>query len=507
MSASYEPPASGTILAGKYRVDHVLGAGGMGVVVAAYHTQLERKVALKFLLPTALENTESVARFLQEGRAVSQLRSEHVAKVIDVGSLENGSPYMVMELLDGTDLSAVFEASKRDGLLPIEVLVDYILQAIDAIAEAHVLQIVHRDLKPANLFLSRGPDGTESIKVLDFGISKKLDQDNVALTTTKAVMGSPLYMSPEQFRSAKNVDSRADIWSLGVIAYEGLTGISPFIAETLGEVCARVLEATPESIVAIRDDVPPELEAAIFRCLRRPLDERFANVAELARALAPFGSGDAQRSVDRAVRLLQGLSSPRVAPPSGSTRIRAGSSPSLPGGTASPRLSAPEIKVPSSPDLGVANTVPHATWDSLNPGAAKKRPIKFFALGLVATLVTGAMFALRAVPHHDEKLPSTVEVTRPTSPNPSETSEPTPPKVNATTPQAPVAPLAPSASGSSADDSSLPKIASPKPTSPTIASASSMRRPPAQAVSAKPAISAPTSAPPPTSKPDILDTR
>src|SRR5580704_2008082 len=198
----------GEVLAGKYRVDRVLGEGGMGVVVAAHHLQLDQKVALKFLLPDALENSDSVARFRREAQAAVKIKSEHVARVTDVGELENGAPYIVMEYLEGSDLA---DWLREHGPLPIEQAVDFVLQACEALAEAHVLGIVHRDLKPANLFCLQKPDGSVCIKVLDFGISKVLTPGAASsseMTRTTAFLGSPLYMSPEQLQMSKGVDTR-----------------------------------------------------------------------------------------------------------------------------------------------------------------------------------------------------------------------------------------------------------------------------------------------------------
>src|SRR4051812_480796 len=209
---------AGQILGGKYRVDRVLGAGGMGMVVAATHLQLDERIAIKFLLPEALRNPEAVARFGREAKAAVKIRGEHVARVIDVGSFENGAPYMVMEHLDGRDLSSFIH---ERGAMPMSDAVDAVLQACEALAEAHALGIVHRDLKPANLFLTRRPDGTPSIKVLDFGISKLTAPGaDHSMTKTSAVMGSPLYMSPEQMTASRGVDARTDIWALGVVLYE-----------------------------------------------------------------------------------------------------------------------------------------------------------------------------------------------------------------------------------------------------------------------------------------------
>jgi len=190
----------GDVLVGKYRVERVLGAGGMGVVVAAHHIQLDEKVALKFLLPEALQNHEAIGRFVREARAAVKIKGEHVARVSDVGQLENGAPYIVMEYLDGIDLAAWL---KQRGALPTELAVDFVLQTCEAIAEAHLLGIVHRDLKPANLFCVQRADGQLIIKVLDFGISKVTTPGAVGheMTRTNAMVGSPYYMSPEQMQS------------------------------------------------------------------------------------------------------------------------------------------------------------------------------------------------------------------------------------------------------------------------------------------------------------------
>jgi len=229
--------APGTLLAGKYRVERVLGQGGMGVVVAAQHIHLEERVAIKLMLAEAAFSAEAVARFVREARAAAQLESAHVAKVSDVGTLEDGRPYMVMEYLDGHDLANVLAAN---GPLPLQDAIDYLLQASEAIAEAHSIGIVHRDLKPANLFLTRRRDRTPQVKVLDFGISKvsgsaRSSSDN-ALTRTSTLMGTPLYMSPEQMTSVRDVDARSDIWALGIILFELLTGAPPFVGETLPQV-------------------------------------------------------------------------------------------------------------------------------------------------------------------------------------------------------------------------------------------------------------------------------
>jgi len=298
----------GQVLAGKYRVDRVLGVGGMGVVVAAYNLVLDTRVALKFLLPAMLANQEAVARFLREARAAAKIVSEHAARVHDVGTLDNGSPYIVMELLEGGDLA---EWLRQRGPLPIDLAVDFVLQACVAIAEAHRLGIVHRDLKPANLFCVRGSDGQFVVKVLDFGISKLTEAarasepPGMSVTKTAAVMGSPLYMSPEQMRSAKDVDALTDIWALGVVLFQLLTGTTPFVGEAIAEVAVKVTADPVPSPRAMRPDVPPGLEAIIFKCLQKDRRDRYPNVAALGVALLPFGSRRARTSVERITGILQ----------------------------------------------------------------------------------------------------------------------------------------------------------------------------------------------------------
>ena len=304
----------GEILAGKYRIERVLGVGGMGAVVAARHLQLDTRVAIKFLLPGMLGDENAVSRFAREARAAVKITSEHVARVFDVGTLDNGAPYMVMEFLEGGDLAAWLQ---QGGPLPIEQAVDFVLQACVAVADAHSLGIVHRDLKPANLFCVRRSDGQFLIKVLDFGISKLIDgaasSARMSMTSTTAVMGSPLYMSPEQMQSPKGVDASTDIWALGIVLFELLTGKVPFTGTTFGEIAVKVATQLPPPMRAERPDVPPDLEAAIRKCLRPNRDDRYRNVAELAVAIIPFGPARARTSVDRISGILHASSPPDAA--------------------------------------------------------------------------------------------------------------------------------------------------------------------------------------------------
>jgi eukaryotic-like serine/threonine-protein kinase len=283
MSTRAQTPSPGDVLAGKYRVERVIGEGGMGVVVAATHLQLGQLVALKF---ATVESGAAAARFLREAKSAVRLRSEHVAKVTDVGTLESGFPYMVMEYLEGQDLSEVLRVR---GPLPVSDAVGYVVQACEAVAEAHALGIVHRDLKPHNLFLTTGVTGLPKVKVLDFGISKTMDSE-LALTRTAEIVGTPMYMSPEQLRSARDVDLRADIWALGVILYELLTGRLPFEAENLPHLCTMVATETPKAPSVHRPDLPPGLSEVVLRCLERAPEARFADAVELVAALAPFAA-------------------------------------------------------------------------------------------------------------------------------------------------------------------------------------------------------------------------
>ena len=305
------PISPGDIVAGKYHVDRVLGQGGMGVVVAATHQHLDQKVALKFLLPAVSSHPEIVQRFLREARAAVKIQSEHVARVLDVGTLDNGTPYMVMEYLEGQDMAQVLADR---GPLPIDETVGYLLQACEALAEAHSLGIVHRDLKPANMFLARKPTGKPMVKVLDFGISKiPAGERDVLVTQATSIMGSPGYMSPEQMTSAAAVDARSDVWSLGVVLYELLAGKLPFRAETMPEMVAAILTKPHVPLATMRGDIPVGLQAVVDHCLEKDPSRRFPNVAELARAIAPFGPPRSEHHVERIEHLL-GLKRESVQP-------------------------------------------------------------------------------------------------------------------------------------------------------------------------------------------------
>jgi hypothetical protein len=270
----------GSVVGGKLRIERILGQGGMGVVAIAMHLQLEQRVAVKVLHDQLAADPSTVERFLREARTPMRLRSEHVCRVLDVGQLESGAPYIVMELLAGSDLHALVRAR---GPLSLPTAADYVLQAMVAIAEAHALGIVHRDLKPANLFLTRAIDGSGLVKVLDFGIAKSPARGDIQLTSTAAILGSPGYMSPEQLRSAKDVDARSDIWALGTILYELVSARLPFPATSVTELAMKVAVDPPDPI-----DVDPAFRAIVLRCLEKDPAQRYQQIDALARDLAAF---------------------------------------------------------------------------------------------------------------------------------------------------------------------------------------------------------------------------
>jgi serine/threonine-protein kinase len=291
-------PKIGEVIGGKYKIERLIGKGAMGAVFAARHELLQKQVAIKLMTEEHASTPQAVTRFFNEARAAAGIEGEHVARVLDVGQLEDGAPFMAIELLEGADLSQVLE---KRGPLPVLEVVDWILQALEALAEAHSLGIVHRDLKPANLFLARRRDGTSLVKVLDFGISKQPPATPAvpSITATRALLGSPMYMAPEQLRSARAVDARADIWAIGVVLYELIAGRLPFQAENVAELFVAVLEHTPLPLQTLRADVPDGLQEVVMRCLSKETAERYENVADLAEALQRFAEGGTHASVQR----------------------------------------------------------------------------------------------------------------------------------------------------------------------------------------------------------------
>jgi serine/threonine protein kinase len=443
MSAELRP---GEVLAGKYAIECVLGRGGMGVVLAARHLQLDERVAIKLMLPEVAANADAVARFVREARAAAKIRSEHVVRVSDVSSLEGGQPYMVMEHLEGSDLASLLHAR---GPLPLEEVAEYVLQACEAISEAHALGIVHRDLKPSNLYLTRRVDGTPVVKVLDFGISKvsmalgTLTAGTPSRTQTSALMGSPLYMSPEQMTSSRDVDARSDVWALGVIIYELLSGTPPFMGQTLPEVCARILEGRMPPLRPKVPGLPQEVEAVVARCIVRDLGARFRDVGELSRALGPFAPKRARVSLDRISAAL-GMTSTYARPSSADD--------------------------PLAPP--VANRATDATWAESRP-PARPRTSRYVMgglglVGLAGVVALGALgrrihsgaAAVSSLTPHDTALAARIT----TNPQPSNVAS-LPPPSGEPTPSAKVT----SAHGSSSSAAASPQLDTPAPAASPLA--------------------------------------
>jgi len=283
-------PKIGDIVAEKYRIESVAGEGGMGIVYRAHHLTLDQPIALKVLFGDAASRDTSVERFAREAQAAARISTKHVARVMDAGALADGRPFIAMELLEGENLETRLERENGGGI-PVQDACDYMMQALTALGHAHAAGIVHRDIKPPNLFICKDADGQELVKVLDFGISKShhsARRDKVL--TGQSVLGSPAYMSPEQLRNASNIDARADLWSVGTVLYELLTGKLPFDAESVGEIFAAILEKDPVDPREVRGDLPEGLAEVLLMALRRDRDERFLTAIEFAQALAPFTS-------------------------------------------------------------------------------------------------------------------------------------------------------------------------------------------------------------------------
>jgi serine/threonine-protein kinase len=319
----------GDQIAGRYRVEGVIGKGGMGVVVLATQLHLGEKVALKLLSAQAAADPMLVVRFVREAKAATRIKSEHVVRILDVAKLEDGLPYIAMEFLDGSDLKEVLDSG---GPLAPDVAIDYVLQACEAIAEAHAVGIVHRDLKPANLFASKRADGSTLIKVLDFGISKfSVDKEKDSnMTGASALFGSPLYMSPEQLLGAREATLQSDVWALGVILYELLTNAVPFQGDDMPQICTRIMHGAPIPVQSLRPELPPSIVDAIAGCLEKDASRRFKSTGELALALAAVAPARSQLSIERITRIAGTSGPPPMRAPIPSIPVPGASSGALP---------------------------------------------------------------------------------------------------------------------------------------------------------------------------------
>jgi serine/threonine protein kinase len=376
------PVSEGEIVAGKYRVERVLGVGGMGVVVSARHTTLDQVVAIKFLVANQFDSREeAIGRFLAEARAAARIESDYVCRVFDVGTLPTGVPYMVMEHLEGRDLD---EEILQRGQLDLVEAVDCVLQAADALAAAHALGIVHRDIKPANLFLALRPDGTRRVKVLDFGISKAGGDGSPRLTQEASSLGTPAYMSPEQVRGAADVDARTDIWGLGAILYELITGQMAFVGDDVKSILDHVLDDDPCPMPSLRRNVPSELEAIVMRCLDRERDRRWPSAATFARALSTYGAAGTFAQLASVQRELGSLASISAVRTHGSNSVE-------------PMVANVRASMTTAPDLEEEMKAREGIVQDWTKLRARKRTarVALIALAGVAVLVGGGTVLAR----------------------------------------------------------------------------------------------------------------
>ena len=326
LTASVPPPPPpvrpGDVVAGKYVVDREIAAGGMGLVFSARHVELDQAVALKFMR-AELRGQISTSRFTLEARATAKLRSAHVARVFDVGVLEDGTPYMVMELLEGIDLERLIEDR---GRLSPEIAAELVTQACEAVAEAHNAGIIHRDLKPANLFLTKTPQGAPFVKVLDFGISKATIDAPTRATAAGTIMGSPPYMSPETLKSSRNANVQSDVWALGVILYELATGRLPFDGEGVGDIALKVHHDEPVWPAVLDPTIAKEYDDIVRSCLQKDPSKRFSSAIELRDALVAFstsrGTGAMTLSLRTTSPRIVVVDDPEPAPPTPRTAER-----------------------------------------------------------------------------------------------------------------------------------------------------------------------------------------
>ena len=428
--ARRSPVRIGEVVAGKYRVERVLGAGGMGVVVAATHLELGQRVALKFILPEAMSGRDAVERFFREARAIARLNSEHITRVFDVSRADEENPYMVLELLEGEDLA---QLNRTKGPLAVADAIEYLLQACSGLVDAHTAGIIHRDLKPQNLFVTRRANGTALVKLLDFGIAKAVGAaavGQVTLTDSKAVIGSPLYMPPEQMRSARVADVRSDIWSVGVMLYEILGGKLPFDGETVTEICVRVVNETPTPLLQLRPALDPKLVEIVMRCLEKNPERRWPNVAQLGAALEPYAKSTLQGGAIRPWKSFENTMDAQLV-----------SSGSLPGVGTQPLVQTPV----SLPPMRMGQT--GTTWDDHTREGSKPSFAKGIAVGVgVSLLALGGAVAiiaprLKTPPPPapvvaSSPLPAAPESAAPVSAvEPSSSSTPTPPAIASEAPK------------------------------------------------------------------------
>jgi serine/threonine-protein kinase len=446
----------GSILLGKYRIDELIGTGGMGNVVRASHLYLHQPVAIKLLLPQMVENESTVQRFLREAQATVKLRSEHIARVMDVGTTPDGIPFMVMEFLEGSDLNQIL---RHHGPQQPAIVVDLMLQACEGIAEAHALGIIHRDIKPSNFFITRRPDGSMLLKILDFGISKTpIGYDE--LTGTQTVIGTPSYMAPEQMKSGRSADPRSDIWSIGVVMYQLMNGRPPFSGESYADLVLKVGLEPPSPMLV---PLPAGLGEAIFCCLEKDPGARHQTVGDLARMLAPYATDpiSGSQSAMRTMRILQQRGALQGFPGS---PLTAG------GGLVTP--------IPISPAQLTPHSWPPSQGTSVSRGAGQVtyqsrggRGWMIAAVAGLCVLAGGGGYAISQMSRAERDPGGPHVMAPPPSQPPQPASEPAPAATAAAAPPAAPAPAAPAPASGSAPTpgSDAPPTWHPIAASPTFA--------------------------------------
>jgi len=403
---SDEPSLVGTVLAQRYRLISRLGGGGMGEVYRAVNEAVGREVAIKVLRPELVRHRDTVARFVREARAANAVRHPNVVDVLDVATAEDGTPFLVQELLKGHDLSAPL--AERGRVSCAEAL-DWMIPVADAVTAAHAQGLMHRDLKPENVFLAVQPNGSIVPKVLDFGLSRSVDDRSQRVTATGVTMGTPGYMSPEQIIGASTIDVRTDVWALGVMLYELMAGRLPFTAETPGALFLRICTADPQPLDELAPWVPPSLCAVVMRCLVREPSGRFDNAGALLAAL-------------RAERPTAPTEAPPPMPPrpaQSSTELASGATLSAPGVDPGVTLGPPMRRPMHSPALVAPPVVVSTTPPARKTG--------LFVVGAIALVVIGGVAAVLMRPLAPASSshagpPAPTEITAPPTPTP-----PTPP--------------------------------------------------------------------------------
>jgi serine/threonine protein kinase len=474
----------GTVISGKYRIDSILGRGAMGVVVAATHLELREAIALKFLYAKTDGSEDFKSRFRREAQVSAKLRNEHITRVLDVGTWRDGAMYMVMEYLAGNDLRKMI---KSQGPFPVGAAVEYIVQVCEGVAEAHAHGIIHRDLKPSNLLVTKRADGSDLVKILDFGISKwsSMGEDEGELTQTGVVLGSPKYMSPEQLFGAGSVDSRTDIWSIGAILYELIGGRPPYDQPSLARICADLAgNKPPPPLRDVRTEVTPELEAVVLHCLERSVDLRIQTVADLAGdLLAAVGSPYAEQVRARIRSTLD---------PTGNSAVH--SSLRQPGGSTGTYTSLAfadaSASYPKVTGTGrhAGQNIAGATLLSTQDEGGRKRRQGVIAVAVLAVAVVGGWFMFG----RDRTPPDDATVAVPTGGPAAAAAAPVPQPASVAT--APTAPTAASAADTAQakDPSGTNKAV---PSEPARHVAQPSPRPAVNRPTAPPRSNAPTSAP------------